>query len=143
MGIEAFGKSDEYKKPVGGWIYTIVVDYGKPYDIKVDTEEQLKKELKHLNEMYKSGEYPFFDIWIYDMKGKEVTSEILKKYLWDDVSKSLMGKRVTIKLSKDDDEYARFNNKSGIVVGREHRFYSVSMEYLGTFLFTVGELQLA
>lgn len=55
----------------------------------------------------------------------------------------LMGKRVTIKLCEDDDEYAKFNNKSGVVVGRDYRFYSVSIEYLGTFLFTVGELELA
>lgn len=61
-------------------IYTIVVDYGKPYDIKVSNEEQLKKELKHLKELYDSGEYPHFDVWIYDKNNKDVTSEVFKRY---------------------------------------------------------------
>jgi len=71
MGI-AFGKQTKY---------TIVADYGKPYDIKVSTEEQLKKELEHLKEIYESEVHPYFDIWIYDENNKDVTSEVFKRYL--------------------------------------------------------------
>ena len=60
--------------------YTIVVDYGIPYDIKVDNEEQLKKELKQLKELYETGAYPHFDVWVYDENNNDVTSEIFKKY---------------------------------------------------------------
>ena len=53
-----------------------------------------------------------------------------------------IGKKVIIKLCEDDDEYTDFNNKTGIVVDKNYRFYSVSIDNVGTFLFTVGELQL-
>lgn len=62
-------------------LYTIVADYGKPYDIKVGSEEQLKKELEHLKEIYERGGHPHFDVWVYDENRKDVTSEVFKRCL--------------------------------------------------------------
>lgn len=75
--------SDEYrewKKSLKKDIpkYTIVVDYGKPYDIKVKNKNDLKKELKKLKKIYEEGDHPFFDIWVYDKDNKEITDECIK-----------------------------------------------------------------
>jgi len=77
MGIEFGG---ERKQAMERTKYTIVADYGKPYDIKVDTEEQLRKELKQLKELYETGAYHYFDVWVYDEHNRDVTSEVFKKY---------------------------------------------------------------
>ena len=61
--------------------YTVVVDYGKPFDIKVKDEGSLKKELVKLGKQYKANpdEYPYFDVWVYDEKDKDVTDKMFKK----------------------------------------------------------------
>ena len=75
--------SDEYRK----WKkslkkdspeYTIVVDYGKPYNIKVKDKKELKKEINKLKKIYEEGDHPFFDIWIYDKKDNDITNECIK-----------------------------------------------------------------
>ena len=75
--------SDEYRKWKNSLKkdipkYTIVVDYGKPYDIKVSNKGELKKELKELKRIYDEGDHYFFDIWVYDKSSKDITDECIK-----------------------------------------------------------------
>jgi hypothetical protein len=62
--------------------YTILVDYGKPYEIKVNNEYKLKKELIKLKKFYESNKnnLAFFDIIIYNEEGKDITDEIPKSW---------------------------------------------------------------
>lgn len=60
--------------------YTIVVDYGKPYDINVKTKKQLMGELKKLKKTHDEGDYPYFDVFIYDEYDNDITDEIFKKF---------------------------------------------------------------
>jgi len=62
--------------------YTIIVDYGKPYDIKVGSEKELIRELQKLREQYEEepDDYPYFDIIVEDKSGKDVTNKVFKKY---------------------------------------------------------------
>jgi len=60
--------------------YTIVVDYGKPYDIKVKTKKQLTGELKKLKNIHDEGDHPYFDVFIYDEHDNDITDEIFKKF---------------------------------------------------------------
>lgn len=60
--------------------YTIVVDYGKPYDIKIKTKKQLMSELKKLKNIYDEGDHSFFDVFIYDEYDNDITDEIFKKF---------------------------------------------------------------
>lgn len=59
--------------------YTIVVDYGKPYDIKVESKSDLKSELKKLKKIYEEGDHPFFDILVYNKFGIDVTNQIFSE----------------------------------------------------------------
>ncbi len=61
--------------------YTVVVDYGKPYEFKVDSQKQLKRRLLKLKRQYEkeSHKYPHFDIWVYDNKDRDITDKIFKK----------------------------------------------------------------
>ena len=59
--------------------YKIVVDYGKPYEIKVNSDSQLKKELLKLKRKAEREDHPYFDINIYDEKGKDVTDKMFDK----------------------------------------------------------------
>jgi len=58
-------------KPKG---YTIVVDAGKPYEIRVDSKRELKRELRKL-EKEANKDNPHFDIFIYNKYGVDVTDE--------------------------------------------------------------------
>lgn len=60
--------------------FTIVVDYGKPYDIKVKTKKQLMSELKKLKKIHDQGDHPYFDVFVYDEYDNDVTDEIFKKF---------------------------------------------------------------
>ena len=60
--------------------YTIVVDYGKPYDIKVKTKKQLMIELKKLKNIHDEGDHPYFDIFVYDEYDNDITNEVFKKF---------------------------------------------------------------
>jgi len=42
--------------------YKIVVDYGKPFEIDVNTELELKQELDKLKELNNSEDFAYFDI---------------------------------------------------------------------------------
>lgn len=59
--------------------YTIVVDYGIPYDIKVNSDTKLKKELKKLKNIAEKEEHPHFDLNIYDSKDRDVTDKMFRK----------------------------------------------------------------
>jgi len=62
--------------------FTIIVDYGKPYDIKVGSERELKTELLKLKRQFEAGgedEYPYFDVFVDDEHGKDVTDKMFKK----------------------------------------------------------------
>lgn len=58
--------------------YTIVADYGKPYDIKVKNKKELKNELKKLKKIYEEDDHPFFDIWVYDRNDNDITNECIR-----------------------------------------------------------------
>ena len=59
--------------------YTIVVDYGKPFEIKVNSEAELKRELIKLKKQATTEEYPFFDVNIYGVNNKDITNEVFKE----------------------------------------------------------------
>jgi len=60
--------------------YTIVVDYGKPYDINVETKKQLMIELKKLKNIHDEGDHPYFDVFVFDEFDNDITDEIFKKF---------------------------------------------------------------
>jgi hypothetical protein len=63
----------------GKYRYTVMVDYGKPYDVKVGSDTELKKELLKLKKIAQSEEYAQFDIWVYDKNEIDVTDKVFKK----------------------------------------------------------------
>lgn len=62
--------------------YTIIIDYGIPYSVTAQTEKQLQKKLINLQKYAEQheGDYPYFDVNIYDEKDQDIT----KKYYPDD-----------------------------------------------------------
>ena len=61
--------------------YKLIVDYGKPYEVKVGSDARLKRELVKLRRLYDSNpdDFPYFDIIIEDGKGDDVTDKMFKK----------------------------------------------------------------
>jgi hypothetical protein len=57
--------------------YTLVVDFGIPYEEKLD-KKSLMKELKLLEK--KAKDSPYADVWIYDGRDKDVTDKVFKEY---------------------------------------------------------------
>ncbi len=62
--------------------YTITVDDGKPYEIKVNSKAELMSKLKELKEQYRANpdEYPYFDVFVDNKDGKDVTDKVFKEY---------------------------------------------------------------
>ena len=60
--------------------YTILIDYGKPYEEKRNSLLEVFKLLKEMEEK-KKEDYAYFDIFIYDMDDKDLTEDIFQKYL--------------------------------------------------------------
>ena len=58
--------------------YKIVVDGGKPYEIKVDSKEGLLRELVKLEEEAKK-DYPCFDVYVY-RDDVDITDEAFEEY---------------------------------------------------------------
>lgn len=60
--------------------YTLIVDYGKPYEMEFNNKRDLLKELKILKEFYElhKEEYDYFDVLIYK-DNEEITEEDLKR----------------------------------------------------------------
>ena len=59
--------------------YTLIVDYGKPYDYEVVGKENLKKELEEHKETALSEEYSYNDITILNSKGEDVTEQVISE----------------------------------------------------------------
>ena len=53
--------------------FKLIVDYGKPYEQEINTDEELEEELLKLKEMAESGEYPNLDVKILNEKGEDIT----------------------------------------------------------------------
>lgn len=53
--------------------YTLLVDYGKPYEEQINTDEELKKELAKLRKMALTEDYAYFDINVLNDKGEDIT----------------------------------------------------------------------
>lgn len=63
--------------------YKLIVDYGKPYDEDFNTKEELKAELKRVQEWIKQKEeegeeYAYFDFSCWNGE-EEITEEILSE----------------------------------------------------------------
>jgi len=58
--------------------YTIVVDYGNPYEIKVKSKTELKKELKELQRIWEENDYSYGNISVYDKHKKDITNKCFK-----------------------------------------------------------------
>lgn len=59
--------------------YTIVTDFGKPDEVKVESVNDLKKQLLKFKVMAQSGKYPYSDVTVYNNKDKDVTDTVFKK----------------------------------------------------------------
>lgn len=53
--------------------YTLLVDYGKPYEEQINTDKELKKELAKLRHMALTEDYAYFDINVLNDKGEDIT----------------------------------------------------------------------
>ena len=59
--------------------YTIVVDFGKPYEETIRGEKVLREKLQQLKAMVESEEYSYNDIQILNSKGQDVTEQKIKE----------------------------------------------------------------
>jgi hypothetical protein len=64
--------------------YELVVDDGKPSTETILGDEELKTRLQGLKRLAESGDYPYFDVNIYDEKDNDITTETFKKYGFED-----------------------------------------------------------
>lgn len=62
-------------------MWTITVDDGKPYDIKVKTKKSLKKHLIKLGKeaQHLDEEFETLDVFVYDEKDNDVTDRVFKE----------------------------------------------------------------
>ena len=59
--------------------YTLVIDYGIPYELKPINEQALINELTELKDQLKRiGEVPHLDITIYDEQDEDITNKYHK-----------------------------------------------------------------
>ena len=58
--------------------YTIVVDFGDPYEIKVNNKTELKKELKKTQRIWEENDYSYGNISVYDKHKKDITNKCIK-----------------------------------------------------------------
>ena len=65
--------------------YKIVVDYGKPYEIEAGTEAQLKTELWNLYTLQQTGDYGYFDLWVYSVNEQGEELEITESQLIEEI----------------------------------------------------------
>lgn len=65
--------------------YTILVDYGKPYSIEVDSEHELEKEIAHLKNEYDEEDYAYGDVEVLDEKGEDISETPKIKKIFEKV----------------------------------------------------------
>jgi len=70
--------------------YKIIVDYGKPYDIDINTEKELKQEIQKLRELNYKEDFGYFSVTI-EFKETEFIKKARKEF-------------------KKQDEYLDFND---------------------------------
>jgi len=60
----------------------LIVDYGKPYEIEINSKKELRKELDKLKEISETEDFPYFDIVILDSNGNDITeTEFIQKIM--------------------------------------------------------------
>ena len=55
--------------------YKLFVDYGKPFEVELNTDEELKAELIKYKVMALSGDYPYLDVLVYNELGEDITEQ--------------------------------------------------------------------
>ena len=60
--------------------YRLLVNYGKPFEEKLNSKEELFNRLKELEKQNDKEDYPYFDVFIYDNKDKDFTEEMFKEF---------------------------------------------------------------
>jgi 5'-3' exonuclease len=60
--------------------YNLIIDYGKPYEEKGKTEEEVFKILEELNILVENEDFAYCDIFIFNENEKDLTDIFFKKY---------------------------------------------------------------
>ena len=71
-------------------MYKITVDNGKPFDVVVKTEEELRKKLTQLKRMSETDKFGYFDVFVYDDKGNDITeSQFVEEMIMEIIEKDI------------------------------------------------------
>lgn len=54
-------------------MYKLAIDAGCPFELSIDSEEELRAELVKLNAASKTDDYPYMDVTVYNDKGEDIT----------------------------------------------------------------------
>lgn len=57
--------------------YKISIDYGKPYDVECNSEEEVRAELEKVRVIVSDGDYAYCDVVIHDENDKDVADKFM------------------------------------------------------------------
>lgn len=61
-------------------VYTLIADYGKPFQEEYDNKELLFNRLLELEQLNENEELPYIEIEVYKNEHERITDEIFKEY---------------------------------------------------------------